>query len=318
MSGIRYSIVITCHNQAHFIRDAVESVLAQSYPSKEVIVVDDASCDDSLLVLREYEPAITLLHLPINQGASAARNRGSAAATGEYVIFLDGDDLITPWALNVYEWLITEHKPAVILSRARWFNGTVPALGAETPTELEFFEYPCLMTKDRSHGINIGAVVIDRLAFQSVGGWTPEIFHLDGQDLFAKLAYSGPAVVVNSSYTMLYRIHASNSIHSVPPFLKSAHLIIEREHAGIYPGGRHRRFERYARHGGTIVFCLKKALRAHLYMDALRLAISGRKMIIAAMIQKVLVRIRGRRPLQKSAFSMPGRDYQPSEAQRVG
>ena len=298
MPKIQYSIIITCYNQACFIKDAVESALSQRYAAKEVIVVDDGSYDNSLSILMQYESTITLLALATNHGASVARNAGAAVATGAYLLFLDGDDLLTPWTLDIYEQLIIERRPTAIVSAARRFEGPVPVLGDELPRRLEFFEYPSLMAKDRSYGINIGAFVIDRLAFHKVGGWSSEIFHLDGQDLYAKLAYSGSAIVVRSPYTMLYRMHAANSIRSVPPFLRSAHLIIKREYAGIYPGGRSKRFERYARHGGVVIFCVKKALRARLYADALRLVASGWLMILAAIIRRASVLLRGRRPVQ--------------------
>lgn len=288
MQEVKFSIVITCYNQASFIKDAVQSALAQTHPTKEVIVVDDGSSDDSVSILKEFEPAIRLIVLPKNCGASTARNRGAEVATGTYLLFLDGDDLLTPWALDVYEELTSDSHPTAILSGSLWFEGKIPSVQADIPNHIEFFRYPTLMAKDRGYGINIGAFVIEHSAFEKVGGWTPEIFQLDGQDLYAKLAYSGVAIVVHSPYTMLYRMHGGNSIRSVPPFLKSAHLMIRREQQGLYPGGPTKRFERYARHGGVIVFCIRKALRARLYTDALLLALRGWSMIFAAIIRKLL------------------------------
>jgi len=307
---VRYSVIITCYNQQEFIKDAVESVLSQECASKEVIVVDDGSQDRSLEILEQYGTFLQLLALPANCGVNEARNRGAAIARGKYLIFLDGDDLFTPWALEVYECLIKEKQPCTILSSGRWFEGAVPVLQpADVPKRLEFVEYESLMERDRSAAMLIGAFVIDRRAFHDVGGWTPGMWHLDGQDLYLKLAYSGSAILVCSPYTLLYRMHAGNCIKRVSPYVQAARFMINRERAGYYPGGRRKRFERYARLGGWIHFCTKRLLLAGQYNGALRVMACGWPMILAAIFHKLIARLRGRRPVQI-------RELRPQEALR--
>ena len=72
------SIIIPCYNGEKFIGDAIESALGQSYPQKEIIVVDDGSSDGSLSVIRRYEGRIRWVTGP-NRGGGAARNAGMAA-----------------------------------------------------------------------------------------------------------------------------------------------------------------------------------------------------------------------------------------------
>src|SRR3979409_348473 len=98
----RFSVIITSHNQSAFIREAVDSALAQTNQNREIIVVDDASKDDSPAVLKQYGDKILLAALQINQGTATARNLGATMASGEYCVFLDGDDTMLPWALDVY------------------------------------------------------------------------------------------------------------------------------------------------------------------------------------------------------------------------
>ncbi|MGC9195924.1 MAG: glycosyltransferase family 2 protein [Syntrophobacteraceae bacterium] len=301
---MRYSIVITCYNQRQFIAEAVESALSQKDSIREVIVVDDGSRDGSTDILKLYKSSIQLLGLPTNRGAIEARNRGAALARGDYLIFLDGDDLFLPWTLDVYEQLVSRRRPSLIVSGVRYFAGPVPVFGtADVPERLEFVEYEALMNKDRPHGWFTNAIVISRQAFANAGGWTPGIFHLDDVDMVSKLGYCGKSILVYSPYTALYRMHAGNTINFVPPFLHSARLIIERERAGLYPGGQKKKLERYAFHGGMVFFWTRKGLEAGLYAGALRLAACGWPMILAAVLRKSIVAVKGRRRVEVSKLS---------------
>ena len=92
------TVVIPCYNQAHFLGEAIESVLSQSYRNFEVIVVDDGSTDNTSEVASRYE-GVRLVRQE-NRGLSGARNRGMREAKGEYVVFLDADDRLLPGALE--------------------------------------------------------------------------------------------------------------------------------------------------------------------------------------------------------------------------
>lgn len=93
------SIVLTTFNHARFLGDALASVAAQTVAAYEVIVVDDGSTDDPASVVKAW-PSVQLIR-QTNQGLSAARNVGWRAATGDFVVFLDADDLLRPNALAV-------------------------------------------------------------------------------------------------------------------------------------------------------------------------------------------------------------------------
>lgn len=92
------AVVIPCYKQAHFLADAIESVLAQTYPAAEIVVVDDGSPDDVAGVARRY-PRVRYIR-QANQGLSAARNTGIRATTSELLVFLDSDDRLLPLALE--------------------------------------------------------------------------------------------------------------------------------------------------------------------------------------------------------------------------
>ena len=95
------SILIPAYNSASMVGDAIGSALAQTHPAVEVVVVDDGSTDATLQVARGYEGDGVRVIAQENAGACAARNRALAEARGEYVKFLDADDVLTPDALEV-------------------------------------------------------------------------------------------------------------------------------------------------------------------------------------------------------------------------
>jgi glycosyltransferase involved in cell wall biosynthesis len=85
------TVIIPNYNYAHYIVDAIESVLRQTYPNLQIIVVDDGSTDNSLQVLKSYPDVIVLSQ--DNKGVSSARNMGLRYAAGQYIAFLDADDV---------------------------------------------------------------------------------------------------------------------------------------------------------------------------------------------------------------------------------
>ena len=92
------SVVIPCYNAARTIAATIESVLSQQGVEMELLVVDDGSTDDSLAIIRGFEPRLRVLTVE-NRGASAARNWGIGETSGEWIAFLDSDDLFLPGTL---------------------------------------------------------------------------------------------------------------------------------------------------------------------------------------------------------------------------
>jgi len=295
---VRFSIIVTCYNQRLFISEAVESALSQDYAEREVIIVNDGSTDGSLGELEKYSSRVQLLSTSSNRGAIAARNLGATQARGEFLVFLDGDDILMPWALNVYEILIEKCNPTVILAKTTWFRGNPPTMDHSVPNKITFVAYDSLIRKDRPVGLTASAYVVDRGAFWQVGGWTPEFFQLDLQDLSVKLGLH-PTIVVCSPATALYRIHERNSILCIPPFLVNVRRLLEKERAGAYPGGTSRRFNRKAWFGGLVLFWVRRSLRAGLYKDAMHLMAVGWINVLFAMIQRSTVWILGRKAVDE-------------------
>lgn len=96
----RVSVIIPTYNRARLLLEAVASALAQTSPVHEIVIVDDGSTDDTAKVVSSMPPPVRYIYQR-NSGLSAARNRGANAATGEYLAFLDSDDLWEPGKLEI-------------------------------------------------------------------------------------------------------------------------------------------------------------------------------------------------------------------------
>src|SRR4051812_8952301 len=89
------SILIPCHNADAWVHRSIETAIYQTWPKKEVIVLDDGSTDRSLEIIRQYEHTVRV-ERQNNLGQNAARNRLTNLSTGEWLVYLDADDELSP------------------------------------------------------------------------------------------------------------------------------------------------------------------------------------------------------------------------------
>lgn len=302
----QFSIVITCHNQAQFIAEAVTSALSQTFSDTEVLVVDDASTDDSVKVLERYGSSIRLVKLRDNVGAARARNFGGETATGDYLVFLDGDDLLLPWALETYARILSRERVPVIISTLLWFDGQPPKMRAEEfPAEIKFVSYETVLRKDRPHRPSASTIVVQRQGFLDVHGWTNDMFPMEDFDILIKVSSLGRAVQILSPPTTSYRVHDNNSIHNVIPFLRELRVMIGKVNRGEYRGARLYPLHSRAFIGGPALYWSRRALQQGFYAPALQLLASGVKMVLAALFCRCAVLLKGRQPVQTLSIGPP-------------
>ncbi|MFE1511850.1 CDP-glycerol glycerophosphotransferase family protein [Streptomyces sp. NPDC058726] len=127
----RFSVIVPVHKVQAYLHACLDSVLGQSYRDIEVIAVDDRSPDGCGAILDAYaarDERVRVLHLPENVGLGRARNAGMPLATGDYLLFLDSDDTLTPGALRALADRLDETgDPDVLVfdyARTYWWGGT--------------------------------------------------------------------------------------------------------------------------------------------------------------------------------------------------
>jgi glycosyltransferase involved in cell wall biosynthesis len=213
----RVSVVIPTFNRRAFIGPTVESVLAQTMRDLEVVVVDDGSTDGTAEFLEaQFGEAIRVIRLPCNHGRSTARNTGWALARGEFVAFLDSDDIWLPGKLAAQ--LPHFDDPAVALVHCR--VGKIDRNGA--PLEADSAELDAAFEDAAARGYGYGgitetwcrmytsAVVLRRDLLRRTAGFDPRFSNFEDWDLLWRVARDGEVATVREALVM-HRTHPGNT-----------------------------------------------------------------------------------------------------------
>lgn len=241
-----FSVVIPTYNRAALLEETLASVFAQTLTDHEVLVVDDGSTDGTLALLARYGERIRVLRQS-NAGQGVARNLGIREARGEYVAFLDSDDLWPPWTLATFQQVIREQgAPSVVMGRAHSFQHSreVSDLEPGAPRVQRFDDY--LASADATFIRTACAVAVRTEALRRVGGFSDKRISAEDYDLLYRLGVEPGFVYVESPVTLGYRQHAQSSSRDFDRGYEGTVFLLEQERRGSYPGGAARRRERLA------------------------------------------------------------------------
>ncbi len=242
----RFSVVIPTYNRAALLAAALASVRAQTLLPHETIVVDDGSTDNTASLLAAT-PGIRAIH-QANAGPGPARNAGLAAATGEYIAFLDADDLWLPWTLQTFARAIASAPAgggaAVICGSPHPFHADAE-LPAITRDPDAFQHHPDYLSTDPIDIFPGAGVLCARTdALRAAGGFPTQRMTAEDADLYLRLGIHPGFVVIRRPFTLCYRIHPGAASLDGALDEAGAHALLARERAGLYPGGPTRRRER--------------------------------------------------------------------------
>ena len=301
---MRYSVIIPTRDRQALLARTLESVFAQTLQPAEIVVVDDGSSDGTVEFLESMGDRVRLVQQR-HRGPGAARNAGAATATGDYLAFLDSDDLWLPWSLSAFAEAVERYgRPALVCGSFRQFIGESELAGCrELPLEADAFaDYLSVWPRQPIVGASMMAVRRDE--FLRVGGFAEDPVNLEDHDLSLKLGTARGFVQLRQPVTLGWRLHAGGITRDVDKSVAGCRLLVATEKAGGYPGGSPRAQVRrsiIAGHARSVSLeCLKagEAGKAwQVYRDLLPWHVSlGRWKYIGAFPAYVLVAVlRGKR-----------------------
>ncbi len=254
---MRLAVIIPCYNHAHYVGDALESVLTQSRPADRVIVIDDGSRDDSVNVLKAFEPRGVEVAVQENAGAHETLNRlvEKAAEDCELVAILNSDDIYLPARFEQCLPAFEQREDLAVLStafhliddhgeeldsqsaRAKWFRAAWSLRGRDFAEWMGVCNFPATTSN-----------VIARTDFLQANPFRPYRFNHDYY-LLAKAVLEERFALIDEPL-LRYRVHANNTITTAPaPLVREMlrmHLDLAAAIAPELPGNKGLR-ERYAR-----------------------------------------------------------------------
>lgn len=210
MSG-KVSVIIPAYNAEKYLAEAIKSVLTQSYREVECIVVDDGSTDRTAEIANGFGQQIRYTHQR-NAERSTARNTGLALATGEFISFLDADDILAREKLSEQVAFLDIHGDCdVVYSRAHYFredNGVRRYLSVKRVTP----EGDILPALVYGNFITIQAPLIRRKAIDQAGGFDPSLSRYEDWEFLLRLAISGARFGFMDRCHAFCRMHAENTV----------------------------------------------------------------------------------------------------------
>jgi glycosyltransferase involved in cell wall biosynthesis len=230
MTGKLVSAVIPTYNYGRFVAEAVDSVLAQGYRDREVIVVDDGSTDDTRQRLAPYLDRIRYIYQD-NRGLSAARNAGIGAARGEYVALLDSDDVWHPRKLELQMRYLAEHPDVGLLAAAHvmdrsagWAAVDGPPADAAVPATLDELVMFARFAPS--------SVVIRKDCFDAVGLFDTALRSAEDRDMWIRIADRFPVVKLDLPL-IFYRVHGASMSNAAARMEENELKVLRKAFTGI-------------------------------------------------------------------------------------
>lgn len=223
---MRISVIIPAYNAAGSIRRAIDSVLAQTYPAQEIVVVNDGSTDNTAEVLKQYQNQIRVIEQS-NAGVSAARNTGIQAASGDWIAFLDADDQWLPDKLHLQSALVMRNPELSWVSgdfnycdcsdghhrRNSIPNSNQPAVD-QALGDRECFEDFFTAFLLRAYG-HTDTMLIRKESLIKAGLFIPGQQMIEDEDLWFRLAYLGLKVGFVRQPLAVYHLGAAGSLTKI-------------------------------------------------------------------------------------------------------
>ena len=244
----RFSIVMAAFNAAATVRSAIGSVLAQTNPDLELIVVDDGSTDGTAEALASVpDPRVRAISQP-NRGPAAARNAGIAEARGGYVAFLDSDDLLMPTYLERSERALREsggagfaYTDAYVFDAATGKVRRRSAMARNRPPEPPPTDPAAFLLELLQRNFIYVATTVPRKVLEHVGGFDESLKGPEDYELWLRILVRGYGAAWMPGRQALYRKHGSQLSRNVVTMTRSLLAVYDGLSMEDMPSVEHRR-----------------------------------------------------------------------------
>jgi glycosyltransferase involved in cell wall biosynthesis len=210
------TVVIPYYRQAHYLTEAIESVLAQAHDATEIIVVDDGSPDDAASIAMAY-PHVRYIRQP-NRGVVAARNRGLKASQGDYVVFLDGDDHLLPGHFEVSLRAFRENPEVACVFGTYRFFGSAPEENIHDCRPRP--DHYATLLRNNFIG-TLAGIMFKRAVLVRLGGYRDDVRGCDDYELMLRVVRQRP-VRCHHQLVAEYRRHAGQMSSDLPLMLTNS------------------------------------------------------------------------------------------------
>ena len=202
MNSTLISCIVPVYNGERYLGEAIESILEQSYRPIEIIIADDGSTDGTASIAARYDKQVRYLR-HLNAGPAAARNFGLSASEGEFVAFLDADDL---WPANKLDRQMARfrQRPELHYCIAHVQNFWIPELIEE---EKQFRDH---RISKALPGYCTGTLLARRKFFDGVGEFNSAIEHADDTEWFLRASEQGAVMELLPDVLLYRRLHYAN------------------------------------------------------------------------------------------------------------
>ena len=211
----RFSIIVPVYNKEKYIYSTAVSILKQEFSDFELILVNDGSLDNSLKVMKSIDDSRIQIVNKVNGGVSSARNYGINVAHGEWITFLDADDIMYPNALATYDRLIKEFPDiSVFVAATDQSNKKYNSTGV-IKAITDYHKYNAISyAKSGFSLINTDCICINKRVFETVGVFNEDYTHGEDLDLWQRITDKYPFVKIEKAIS-LYVQEVSNNSSSV-------------------------------------------------------------------------------------------------------
>jgi glycosyltransferase involved in cell wall biosynthesis len=191
------SVILPIYNSEKYLREAIDSVFQQEYTPIEIIVIDDGSTDGSSHIIQECAGKIQYYYQE-NQGPAAARNLGLQKASGDFVTFIDGDDIWPDDKLKNQMSCFEKYPETEIV------QGLVKRIDLSNGEPVETEEEQLFIHS------NLGAMIIRKAVFTKIGIFDKTLTYHSDTDFWFRARESGIKILVDKRIALIYRIHGEN------------------------------------------------------------------------------------------------------------